>query len=363
MLARAWEADKAISIWVELVNERQAEISQSIDDRPQFIPTFMAARQDITREELAKWDASARSWLHSAEGVKQRANKQMMLIVKNICVNVGEGKTTYQNVINVWRHSLVGMESLVQGRPQEAFNGSVLLALSAWHIYPHTPYGIGELCKIGGVSRPPRASRRYHYHRATYRLYDREAKVHSRAGTDRVSTDELLVVAFASLFWAWEISRDEEIAIANRLVKLYDLVKPIGKPASFPWLELRASASRKFLALKAENDQHCSQLITWGRRRAQNFLSFHKTQRSLFFGLRRSPLLQALSLKPGAEKGILHLREVACAMKIRDAKYVIRYCKNPLFPTYAYCTSIPHRKRSSKCSLDESVKTEEVHYT
>lgn len=137
MLARAWEADKSVSIWVELVNERQAEIDKSFEEGPQSIPTYFAARQDITREELAKWDASARSWLTSADEVKRVAKTKFMLIARNISVNLSQAKTTYQNVIDVWRHALAGIENLIQGRPQEASDGAVLLALSAWHIYPN----------------------------------------------------------------------------------------------------------------------------------------------------------------------------------------------------------------------------------
>lgn len=377
MLARAWEADKAISIWAELITERQVEIAKSMEDAPQFMSTCMAARQDITREELAKWDASARAWLQSADGVKERANKQMMLIVKNICVNVGEGKTTYQNVIDVWRHALLGMEDLVQGRPQEASNGSVLLALSAWHIYPdlmvlgsstksvefHDPLvQAGGVVTIGlqYISKNEDMGMHWSLTLSQYRFYDREAKVESRDGTDRVSMDELLTVALGSLFWAWQVSRDEEIRTANWLVKLDDLVR---KSASFPWLRVLASASRKFLALNMENAAHCSELITWGRRRAKNFLGFELGAPDPFFGLRRSPLLQALSLEPGMERGISHLRAVAQAMNIRDAKYVIRYQDQAISTsTYGYCTALPHRRISLKRSLDGSVKYEEIHY-
>lgn len=58
-----------------------------------------AARQTITREELALFDASARSWLSSADEVKISEQKRLMLILKNICTPVSVGSTTYGKVV------------------------------------------------------------------------------------------------------------------------------------------------------------------------------------------------------------------------------------------------------------------------
>jgi len=42
----------------------------------------------------------------------------------------------YSSVINAWKTALETMENLVDGRPQAVNNGSALLALSTWHLYP-----------------------------------------------------------------------------------------------------------------------------------------------------------------------------------------------------------------------------------
>ncbi|KIW69719.1 hypothetical protein PV04_05579 [Phialophora macrospora] len=395
MLARAWDAEKATSIWVELVNERQAEIGKSIDDEPQFLSACMAARQDITREELAKWDDSARSWLQSADEVKKAAKTKLMLIVKNICVNVSDGQTTYQNVVNAWRHALVGMEDLVQGKPQEASNGSVLLALSSWHIYPdltvlgsptkvekfHDPLvQDGGIITIGLQNESKAGDMGMHWSLtlSQYRFYERDTRVDSTDGTDRVSMDELLVVALGSLFSAWDVPKAGEVATARWLLRLNRVVADASNdsPDSSsdnssltntllehrPWLGVLASASQKFMKFNDENIAHCSQLVAWGRRRAKDFLGFRTIQPDRFFSLLRPPILQALSQQPSFESGIMYLRSVARSMNIPAAQYVIRYRDNTFRSSYyEFATAIPHRRPSLKRSLDGSIKWEDTH--
>ena len=69
MLARQYDDAKiCTAIWVELVLERQREIEEAVKNHHVFSPfTEIAAKQEISREELAAFSASARSWLFSAE--------------------------------------------------------------------------------------------------------------------------------------------------------------------------------------------------------------------------------------------------------------------------------------------------------
>src|SRR6202000_2322770 len=84
MLARAFKAEEAISVWVELVRVRRRTIESQLDSEPQSLSACMAARQDITREQLALWDASARSWLQSADEAKRVQRTQLQLVVNNL---------------------------------------------------------------------------------------------------------------------------------------------------------------------------------------------------------------------------------------------------------------------------------------
>jgi hypothetical protein len=66
MLSKIWKGPEAISVLVELVARRKSEISACLDEgnlTMQTTASLMAARQEITRANLAAWDASARAWL------------------------------------------------------------------------------------------------------------------------------------------------------------------------------------------------------------------------------------------------------------------------------------------------------------
>ncbi|KAM3065054.1 hypothetical protein ACMFMG_006182 [Clarireedia jacksonii] len=135
MLARAWEAKVATSIWVELVQERQKEIENQ--SSMNNIAGIMAAQQEITREQLARWDASARAWLRSADEAKLKEQKQLTLITKNIGLPVTGGETTYQSVIHAWQQAMAIFEKILNGMSLQISDGVVLLALSSWHLCPN----------------------------------------------------------------------------------------------------------------------------------------------------------------------------------------------------------------------------------
>ena len=97
----------------------------------------VAACQDISRQELSKWDASARAWLRSADETMGKKQIQMMLITRNVSLPYKGGSSTYIKVLEVWKEALVGMENLLRGQPQMGTLQSILLAPSAWHMYPN----------------------------------------------------------------------------------------------------------------------------------------------------------------------------------------------------------------------------------
>jgi hypothetical protein len=58
-----------------------------------------ASTQELTRDELARWDASARSWIESADKAKVRQHKQLILMLDNINVPVNSEKSVYSSVM------------------------------------------------------------------------------------------------------------------------------------------------------------------------------------------------------------------------------------------------------------------------
>ncbi|KAI1361923.1 hypothetical protein F5Y08DRAFT_287402 [Xylaria arbuscula] len=137
LLARAWTAYQSTSIWAQLVDERKKEIEHlftegSLDD----YPTLTACRQEITREQLAEWDASARAWIRAADEVKNNELNELRLIINNLDIHVDDSSTFYRNVTRVWHTSMQTMENLLDGQSQTIYNGATLLGISAWHILP-----------------------------------------------------------------------------------------------------------------------------------------------------------------------------------------------------------------------------------
>ena len=68
MLARVWQnPGESTAIWAELVSERKRRLG-TLDDKG-FVPmkNLAAANLEISKKQLAVWDAGARAWLRAAD--------------------------------------------------------------------------------------------------------------------------------------------------------------------------------------------------------------------------------------------------------------------------------------------------------
>lgn len=141
MLARVWPASEATSVWYELVKERRRNVEEkwNANEQLHFTVLTAAAQSDISRANLAGWDASARSWLRTADRVKTKEQDQLMLFIANLNVpiNINQEMGVYESVITAWTSALISVENLVSGTPQAVNSGACLLALSSWHLYPN----------------------------------------------------------------------------------------------------------------------------------------------------------------------------------------------------------------------------------
>src|SRR5450756_1261103 len=103
---------EAISIWAELVQRQKDHIQAQSNTN--LYPTeqqasLYAAQQDISRSDLAHWDASARAWLQSADQVKGFQNTQTRLILESARVPVNNEPSTYSSVMKAWTVGLQAM--------------------------------------------------------------------------------------------------------------------------------------------------------------------------------------------------------------------------------------------------------------
>ncbi|RHZ60823.1 uncharacterized protein CDV56_108611 [Aspergillus thermomutatus] len=138
MLASMWPASEASAIWIELVSERLKEIRTVTESGYATLEDYAAAHLVIEKQQLYEWDASARAWLRAAQespSVKSRQTK-LMLILKNIEIPVSSRPDVYRSVLDAWKLSLETMENVLSGGSYSVQDGAVLVALSAWNLYP-----------------------------------------------------------------------------------------------------------------------------------------------------------------------------------------------------------------------------------
>lgn len=139
LLARIWSHSEAVSIWDQIVTSRRQEIAHKFrnSDNLPFSTLSAATQQSITVSSLGAWDASARAWLKTADAAKTKEQTQFFLICKNLTMPVNEDGRLYEGILSAWTSGLQTLERLIDGAPHNIRDGSVLLAISAWHIYPN----------------------------------------------------------------------------------------------------------------------------------------------------------------------------------------------------------------------------------
>ncbi|KAJ8130735.1 hypothetical protein O1611_g2889 [Lasiodiplodia mahajangana] len=136
MLARFWSGPEATAIWEELVERRKAELSTVQSSEPNYLSSCTAAQITISREQLQEWDGSARAWLETADDAMKVQHKQFMLMLEDVELPVSSKSILLESVLQVWISAMVAVDLLIQGVPQSIRDGSILLGLSSWHIYP-----------------------------------------------------------------------------------------------------------------------------------------------------------------------------------------------------------------------------------
>ncbi|KAF9872260.1 hypothetical protein CkaCkLH20_10352 [Colletotrichum karsti] len=290
LLARIWTAPEAISIWVELVAHRKRDLVAVKETGTIHLRSIEASRISISREQLAEWDASARAWLRAADeamGVKQ---KQLMLILNNVNLPVNKKPSVYSSVIDAWTTSLVVVDKLVQGIPQSVKDGSVGLGLASWHIYPDMlvlgdsqkeisqkddVVAPGALLTIGLHLRGQEQTGVHWSLPLSHLRYYGRPIVANRSLEDqanRLTLDQLILVALGSITKNWELSHEE---IARGFRGLWDFVADEAPsfcaPGTTHWLGTFAKATDLLLESDKLTMESALQLMRFAERRASHF--------------------------------------------------------------------------------------------
>ncbi|KAM3077388.1 hypothetical protein ACMFMG_006735 [Clarireedia jacksonii] len=379
LLARIWKSHEAISLWVELVEKRKQEVLSNLNDgRATETASVMAAQQIITREQLAAWDASARSWLHTADSAKRLQHTQLMLIMNNISMPVNSSNEPYESVMKAWISAMDAMENLVQGIPQRVHDGTILLAISSWHLYPNMYILVdqakevdqkdtlmnGALITISGqVSSIGREGVYWSLPLARMRYYSPPEVAERRIASDtsRVTIDELWIVILGILIGHWsQNDLEQSCEFIHRLAKQVN-----SSWDSVRWLGLISKAAHKYLEAEGWQREQLTKLFRLGSRRGKLFLCEYPVTLPLYFGLDDfSELLGMFKENTqkfpglGAMEKITVLRHIAQGLQCSPDDLIIRFLTVPKMndenATYGYASALPIVRKSVKRSHGET---------
>jgi hypothetical protein len=379
LLARIWKSHEAISLWVELVEKRKQEIMSSFNSGSATeAASVMAAQQMITREQLAAWDASARSWLHTADSAKRLQQIQLMLIMSNISMPVNSSNEPYESVMKAWISAMEAMEHLVQGMPQRVQDGTILLAISSWHLYPNMhilvdqpkevdqkdPLMNGALVTISGQqSSTGREGVYWSLPLARMRYYSPPEVAERRIASDtsRVTIDELWIVILGILIGPWaESDLDQSCEFIHRLAKQ---VNSSGE--SVRWLDLISKAAHRYLEAEGWEREQVTKLLRLGSRRGKRFLSQYENTMPLYFQLNDFSVLLGMFIENtegfpglGPMEKITVLRHIAQGLRCSPDDLIIRFLTVPKIndqhAAYGYASALPVTRKSLKRSRDET---------
>ncbi|KAH6856272.1 hypothetical protein B0I37DRAFT_389598 [Chaetomium sp. MPI-CAGE-AT-0009] len=306
MLADAWDAKTATSIWVEIIEERKKKIQADADASKLVNPhTFTAAQQEYTRAELASWDANT--------------------------------------ITLTWTRAMEVLEKLLHNIPQAACDRAVIRGISAWHLYPDLLVFQEEATKVPlrdplfqpsailslGLEykgQPSDNFIRWSLALSHLRYYGNPVPVRSNEQLSRVHMSQLWLVALGAIFCTWQVPYakfDDALRWFEELGK--KLHQATRSPATeLSWLSHLCAAAT---GLDGEKRKTATMLVNYGWRRGANFLGTNISPdlQLAFFGLCNENVMGALSHETDVDSGIQYLKGIASALLINAEDAIISY--------------------------------------
>ncbi|KAH6714304.1 hypothetical protein BKA61DRAFT_58103 [Leptodontidium sp. MPI-SDFR-AT-0119] len=371
MLARIWTGPEATSIWVELVAKRKEDLSRLQCNESVYLSALAASQVTLSREQLREWDASARAWLQSADKEKTHQQLQLMLILNNIKLPVNSSMNVYQSVLQSWKQALETVECLLKGMPQRVQDGSIVLGLSAWHIYPDMLVlgdsnttvsqkdplvGEGGILTIGlKIMSPDREDGVFwSLPLAHLRYYGDPVRSERSLGTStsRVTMEDLIQIALGCSCSMWSKGRYDISSASRLIISLAKYVEHDFRYYQKPlaWLILLNDAASTFLKSRGPEKELLSRLASFGQRRGSGFLAAHGAHPAPYFGLGDYSVL--FCLIEDEEDRIEVLRNIAQNLVAAHEDLIIRYrvgeMSTDTFCHFEYASAIPVRRESVK---------------
>ncbi|KAK4059674.1 hypothetical protein Trihar35433_10721 [Trichoderma harzianum] len=348
MLARIWPAREEVAIWEEIIAGRKAELSLVDQTDPLWVSASLAARIEISYQQISSWDASARSWLQVADTAKLRQQRQLELLASNLTIPVNQKPSAYSSVLEAWTTGLRFMENLVSGLPQSVQTGAEVLVLTSWHLYPDisvlgagNPHPVpqrdelippGAMITLGQLScSPDRNGEVYWSLPLAYLKYYGDPIATSRSigeTTSRLTVSEFFLVVLGSVFCGLRVQGAGIDKACDLFLKVTELVdaatsrRSLQKPDS--WLKYLAEAAKDYKD-SSPNNEHQLGLIMRGHRRYKNFLAEPTEEPSPLSSLFDANVLLRLITDP--EDKIECLRLLAPDIITQPNALLIRYPK------------------------------------
>ncbi|RKL46403.1 hypothetical protein BFJ70_g2895 [Fusarium oxysporum] len=378
LLARVWKPHQATSLWVEIVERRKQEIVETLNlTSTAEAASLMASQQIISRQQLAAWDASARAWLHTADRDRRHQHIQLNLIMNNLQLPVSTIHDPYESVMEAWISALRGMELLVQGISQRVSTGSILLAMSSWHLYPDLEVLLKETASIyqndclmcnSIVTVSYSQNRSSERQGVSWSLPLSRMKFYSHPittegslslDTSRVTMEEFCIAVLGIVIGPWKqqgFDHDISLKMISRLAEKLEPNVPL-------WLKMLANHSSLYLKASGLLKKQYTKLLGRGVRRGRGFLYGDEMPLPPCFGLTDLPtLLNFYSNKNGStpEAQIRMLRKISWRLELKPEDVVIRY-KRFSRPganaddedwIFEYTSALPYATKTGKRMLD-----------
>lgn len=247
------------------------------------------------------------------------------------------------------------LETLLGNEPQVAYDRSVLLAISSWHLYPNLlvfqeqarniPFSDELFPALGVLSlgfeyhAPKRdvqlrnsqdtglgISTQWSLALSHLRYYGGAVQVKSdEAQGERASIDEIWLTCLGAILRQWEVSISNLEASVQWFQKIGDLMRPSEEEekTALSWLSKLCQAASTVSCQDHNKRQERMRFVSFGWRKDTQLLGYHKVLRPPFFGLCNPDVLNSLSKKDGTEIGFEFFRRLAHRLDLPPENAII----------------------------------------
>ena len=336
MLARIWSPSEATGVWAQIIAVRKQQLLQFSDQGSIQLQSLAAAQLSLTTEQLADWDANARAWLRAADIVEELRQKQLSLIIQSLNISITQASDVYTSVMQAWKTAMTTMDRLISGMGHSIQDGSTLLGLSSWHLYPDlvvlgnktaevkqkdSLVAPGGIVTIGlqGAQGADDCGVHWSLSLAHVHFYGDPVPAEGSISlsSSRVSLDEFLLVVFGSLISTWSPNASDVDEWARMLIAMWQSCKELSTNGN--WLQLLADTSERYLTSDNVEKEAMIKLIRLGQRHARFFGNF-KGQGAIL-GLTLPALLK---LMKDREAQVYLLRKAASTIQADRDTLIIR---------------------------------------